>query len=438
VFASARWRLALWFAAVLAVALTLLGLAVYLTVRHMVLGNVDDELRTRAERELPLLNARLRLLERQQAIGDVQVGPEEGSYAYMYALLGPHGQLLAASRNLDPTILPPSQDTQEVLARGPKLLTVQSHDGEEVRIYLRPVGMGPGLVLLVGRSLEPELSALHNLLVILLAGGVGAILLSVGGGYFLAGRALRPIKEAMERQRTFMADASHELRTPLSLIRASAEILQRHPEEPISAHRQEVEDIIGESERLARLVSQLLTLARADAGRLPLHREEVDLAQLARDAVRQLSPRLQEKGLQGEVVAPGPVPLWGDATRLRELLFILLDNAIKFTPAGGRVEVRAAADGDRARLEVADTGVGIDPQDLPRIFDRFYRADRARRRDEDGGAGLGLAIAKAIVEAHGGRIWAESQLGRGATFVVVLPRGREGAPRPVDTQWGAC
>jgi len=236
----------------------------------------------------------------------------------------------------------------------------------------------------------------------------------------------------MERQRTFMADASHELRTPLSLIRASAEILQRHPEEPISAHRQEVEDIIRESERLARIVSQLLTLARADAGRLPLHREEVDLTQMARDAVRQLSPRLQEKGLEGEVVASGPVPLWGDAARLRELLFILLDNAIKFTPAGGRVEVRVAADGDRARLEVADTGVGIEPQDLPRIFDRFYRADRARRRDEDGGAGLGLAIAKAIVEAHGGRIWAESEPGRGATFVTVLPRG--GLLRPVDTQ----
>jgi len=432
VFSSARWRLALWFAAVLTVALALLGLAVYLTVRHTVLGSVDHELRTRAERELPLLNARLRLIERQQAIRDVQVGPEEGVNTYIYALLGPEGQLLAASRNLDPAILPSSQDMQDVLKRGPKLLTVQSQEGEQVRIYLRPVGLGPGLVLMVGRSIEPELSALHNLQVILLAGGVGAILVSVGGGYFLAGRALRPIREAMERQRTFMADASHELRTPLSLIRASAEILQRHPEEPISAHRQEVEDIIRESERLARIVSQLLTLARADAGRLPLHREEVDLAQMARDAVRQLSPRLQEKGLEGEVVASGPVPLWGDAARLRELLFILLDNAIKFTPAGGRVEVRVAADGDRARLEVADTGVGIEPQDLPRIFDRFYRADRARRRDEDGGAGLGLAIAKAIVEAHGGRIWAESEPGRGATFVTVLPRG--GLLRPVDTQ----
>ncbi len=431
-FSSARWRLALWFAAVLTVALALLGLAVYFTVRHTVLGSVDHELRTRAERELPLLHSRLRLLEGQQAIGGIQVGPEEGINAYIYALLGPQGQLLAASRNLDLTILPSLQDTQEVLTKGPKLLTIQSLEGEEVRVYLRPVGVGPGLVLLVGRSIEPELSALHNLLVILLAGGAGAILLSVGGGYFLAGRALRPIKEAMEQQRAFMADASHELRTPLSLIRASAEILQRHPEEPISAHRQEVEDIIRESERLARIVSQLLTLARADAGRLPLHREEVDLAQMARDAVRQLSPRLQEKGLEGEVVASGPVPLWGDAARLRELLFILLDNAIKFTPAGGRVEVRVAADGDRARLEVADTGVGIEPQDLPRIFDRFYRADRARRRDEDGGAGLGLAIAKAIVEAHGGRIWAESEPGRGATFVTVLPRG--GLLRPVDTQ----
>jgi len=425
VFSTARWRLALWFTAALALALTMMGAAVYLTSRHLVLSNVDDELRTRAERELPLLSARLhQMVERRQPLEGIRVGPEEGINPYFYALLEPLGRVLATAGNPDPSALPSLEQVHEVLAEGPKLLTVRSEEGEEVRLYARPVDGARRLVLVVGRSIEPELTALRRLLFILVAGGAGALLLSVAGGYFLAGRALRPIREAMDRQRAFVADASHELRTPLSLIRASAEVLRRHPKEPISAHCQEVEDIIGESERLARLVSQLLTLARADAGRLPLDKEEVDLATLAQDVARQVRPRAEEKGLGLRVSAPAPVPLRADPARLRELLHILLDNAIKFTPAGGQVRVLVRPEGARARLEVSDTGVGIDPQDLPRIFDRFYRGDRARRRDEEeGGAGLGLAIAKAIVEAHGGRIGAQSRPGEGSTFTVLLPRG---------------
>ncbi len=423
-FSSARWRLALWFAMAMALALAMLGATVYLTARHLVLAGVDAELRTRAERELPLLTVRLHeLWERRQPLQGIRVGPEGGISPYFYALLGPAGQVLAATGNPDATVLPTAEEMQKALAQGPQFLTVRSLEGEQIRLYLGPVSEAGRLVLLVGRSIGPELAALRNLLFILVGGGVAALALSLVGGYFLAGLALRPIREAMDRQRAFIADASHELRTPLSLIRASAELLRRHPQDPISAHQQEVEDIVAESDRLSRLTSQLLTLARADARRLPLHKEEVDLAHLAQDVARQLAPRAQEKGLALEVSAPGPLPLWADAARLREILHILLDNAIKFTPSGGQVRVRLRRQGPQAHLEVSDTGVGIDPQDLPHIFDRFYRGDRARTRGEEDGTGLGLAIAKAIVEAHGGRIWAKSRPGEGTTFTVLLPQG---------------
>jgi len=422
VFSSARLRLTLWFAGVLALVLVAMGSAVYLSTRHALLSSLDADLRSRASKEVVALVARLADASRRQLpLEQVRVGPERPSPPYFYALLRPDGQVLAASANTDPAALSPPDATYSALSGEPLFVNTRDQQGEEMRVYLLPMS-GPrgGYVLVVGRSREPELDALHRLLLILVGGGSGGLVLASLGGYFLAGRALRPIREALERQRAFVADASHELRTPLALIRASAELMRRHPEEPIAAQQQAVNDILAESDRLSRLVGQLLLLARADAGRLALSLQPLDLAELARDVVRQLGPQAQERGLELACVVKGPVRLRGDEARLREVLLILLDNALKFTPAGGRVTVQVEEAAGRARLAVADTGWGIPDRHLPHIFERFYRADSAR--SQDGGAGLGLAIAKSIVEAHEGRIWADSQQGLGSTFYVELPR----------------
>ena len=204
-------------------------------------------------------------------------------------------------------------------------------------------------------------------------------------------------------------------------MRANAELLGRHPSEPVSANREAVEDIIGESDRLGRLVSQMLTLARADAGQATLSLSEVALDELAGEVARGMRLLTDERGVDFEAQVDGPLRLRGDRERLRELLVVLTDNAIKYTDAGGRVhlEVRRAS-GGKVTVRVSDTGPGIPPEALARIFDRFYRVDQARSR-ESGGTGLGLAIARWIAEAHGGSIRAESAPGVGTTMTVELP-----------------
>jgi signal transduction histidine kinase len=182
-----------------------------------------------------------------------------------------------------------------------------------------------------------------------------------------------------------------------------------------------VEDIIGESDRLGRLVSQMLTLALADAGQATLSLSKVSLDELAGEVARGMRLLAEERGVDFEAEVEGPLRLRGDRERLRELLVVLTDNAIKYTDAGGRVrlEVRRASAG-KVTVRVSDTGPGIPPEALARIFDRFYRVDQARSR-ESGGTGLGLAIARWIAEAHGGSIHAESAPGVGTTMTVELP-----------------
>ena len=422
-FGAARWRLTVWFVAALALILSMIGVAVFFTARAVLFDAVDDSLRSRATTEMGLLAPRLSERSRPpQPLRGVIVGPAFTAGGYFYALVDRDGELLAATPNVDPDGLAGQETIEKALDGGPTFENTDSSTGENLRVYVVPLEgpQGTRMVLEVGRSIEPEREALRRLIFILGGGGAVGLVLALVGGFLLAGRALRPISDAMDRQRAFVADASHELRTPLSLIRANAELLQRHPGEPVHANMPALNDIIRETDGLATLVSQMLTLAKADVGGTPFVFTEVARHDLVEDVGKQVRVLSDKKGLQLDVRVDGPIRVRGDEVRLRELLLILLDNAIKFTDAAGTVGLTLEADGSKAVVRVTDSGSGIPPEALPHVFDRFYRADKARSRAE-GGAGLGLAIAKWIVEGHRGSIRVDSYPGRGTTFTVELP-----------------
>lgn len=267
---------------------------------------------------------------------------------------------------------------------------------------------------------DSETTMLRRLLIIILTATAAGMLAAVVAGYFLAGRALVPVSSAWEKQQQFVADASHELRTPLAVIKTNAELLLRYPDRTIREESVRITNVVRETNRMSRLVATLLTLARADAGQLELAAEEVWLGDLVTAAAEQFRPLAEQKGVALGVTVEDGVTLRADRERLQQLFVILLDNALKYTPAGGSVSVTCRRQSGQSVLTVADTGVGIPPGDVPRIFDRFFRGDRARSRGA-GGAGLGLAIARWIVESHGGKIRAESAVGAGTKIVVTLP-----------------
>ncbi len=422
-FAAARWRLTLWFLAVLALILGVIGVAVFFSARAVLFDAVDDSLRSRATTEMGLLMPRLpQMGPRQQVLRDIVVGPVFTAGGYFYALTDSDGELLAATPNVDPDGLADQGTIEEALDGGPTFENTDSSTGENLRVYVVPLEgpQGTRLVLEVGRSIEPEREALRRLIFILGGGGAVGVGRALVGGFFLAGRTLRPISDAMDRQRAFVADASHELRTPLSLIRANAELLQRHPEEAVGSNMPAVDDIVRETDGLGTLVGQMLTLARADAGGTPFAFAGVALHDLVEEVGKQVRVLSDKKGLQLDVRVDGPIRVRGDEVRLRELLLIVLDNAIKFTEAPGTVGLTLEADGGKAVVRVTDSGSGIPPEALPYVFDRFYRADKARSRAE-GGAGLGLSIARWIAEGHGGSIRVESEPGSGTSVTVELP-----------------
>ena len=422
-FSAARWRLTLWITIAIGLILLVIGGAVYLTARTVLFDQVNSDLESRAGREQALLAARLLGRRAEDPLADIVIGPAFTSGGYFYALVGPNGDLLAATANVDPAGLAGAEAIQSALADGNALTNTESSEGDSLRVYVVQLRgpHGSRLLMEVGRSTEPERQALRRLLLVLGGGVAGGLALALAGGYFLAGLALRPIRAAVDSQRAFIADASHELRTPLSVMRANGELLKRHLSEPVSANREAVDDIITESDRLGRLVGQMLTLARVDSGQAALTMSEVALDEIADDVSRGMRLLAQERGVSLDTDIERPLRLRGDADRLRELMVVLIDNAVKYTDADGRVRLELKrASGGRITIRVSDTGHGIAPEALPHIFDRFYRVDKARSR-ESGGTGLGLSIARWIAEVHGGSIHAESAIGVGTTVTVELP-----------------
>lgn len=225
---------------------------------------------------------------------------------------------------------------------------------------------------------------------------------------------LARLERLFKTQQRFIADVSHELRTPLTTLQGNLDLIRRFGVEAASLEAME-----SELKRMIRLVSDLLLLAQADSGSLPLEEREVDLDTLVVEVHKQAKVLAQTVRVRLE--PPEPARVKGDADRLRQVLLNLVTNAIKYTPNDGEVTLSLTVEGGYAFIRVSDTGIGIPKEDLPYIFERFYRVDRARAR-QMGGAGLGLSIAKWIVEAHHGRIQVESEVGKGSTFTVQLPR----------------
>jgi two-component system phosphate regulon sensor histidine kinase PhoR len=234
-------------------------------------------------------------------------------------------------------------------------------------------------------------------------------------------RDVTHVRQVEELRRDFVANVSHELRTPLSIFRGYLETLLDDPQQPPGELLRILEIMERHSDRLNTLVEDVLSLARLESPAAELDLSEVDLAELLHSIMRDWEKRFAAKQLKSHLNFPGNLPLLhADENRLQEVIYNLLDNAVKYSQPGGTVFLRAEIEGDRVRISVADQGLGIPEADLPRIFERFYRADKARSR-ELGGTGLGLSIVKHVVQRHGGSVEARSELGKGTTISVLLP-----------------
>jgi signal transduction histidine kinase len=251
-----------------------------------------------------------------------------------------------------------------------------------------------------------------------------AVVLVAFGGSFLVQKSLLPVERSIAHMRRFMADAAHEMRTPLTVIRSRAEVALLKPRE-VGEYVDAMRGVEAETQRLGRIVEDLLTLARADAGERSVERRRVFLDDIVSDAAGAARAMAQARGVELTVDEFEESAVEGDAALLRQLAMLLLDNAVKFTPAGGHVSLRVGTVDGRSTLTVEDNGPGISTDQLPYIFDRFYRGDLARSRGIIGssadGAGLGLAIAKWIVEAHDAEIRVHSAAGAGTRMSVIFP-----------------
>jgi heavy metal sensor kinase len=458
IFGSIRLRLTLWYVLLLAIILAGFSAGIYLTLRHNLYANLNDSLETRANDLVPLISqegARPTLPE------DVSANSPDLGEQFV-RLFDVSGQPTFDNSDQAGTVPVDAKAVQRALS-GKTTIRGASVGGDQFRVLAAPIEVDGRVigVLEVGRTAGDVTDTLNILLLILGIAYPVTLAAASLGGIFLAGRALSPIdrltrlarrisaedlsqrldlrlpddevgrlartfdemiarlEDAFQRQRQFTADASHELRTPLTAIKGQAEVALSRPRDAV-AYREVLQAVNEEVDRLIRMVGSLLTLARADAGQIPIASEPVSLGDLIAAAVEQVRPMAEERSLRLSVDRGPSATLQADEDLLLHLLLNLLDNAVKYTASGGRVTVGWRVNGREIELRVRDTGVGIGPEHLPHIFDRFYRADKARSRAE-GGAGLGLSISRWIVEAHRGSISVESSPEEGSTFTVKLP-----------------
>jgi two-component system OmpR family sensor kinase len=466
---SIRLRLTLWYTTVLATVIILFGVALYSLLTLTLLNSIDRQLEVTASRIAESVRVRPAFfyLEKLLELPELEVFTTPGLYIQIYD--DNSGLIVDRSRTLGDAALPLDEEIlSKALDRQTDQRTMEL-GGTRVRLLSEPVIVDDQVegIVQVGASLAQVDQTQRQLLAILISGGVVAVVISAGLGALLARAALRPMDEitqtalAISRaedlsqrlevsgpadevgrlaatfnemlarletlfrtQQQFIADVSHELRTPLTTIQGNVDLLRRGAVGEPSSRHETLMAIEGEVTRMSRLVADLLLMARADAG-IQLEAESVELDTLLLEVYRQA--RLMSESVEVRLGHEDQAVILGDADRLRQLLLNLVDNALKYTPAGGQVTLSLYNDQERVRIVVSDTGTGISPEDLqpgpngvPLIFERFYRADRARSPAQ-GGTGLGLSIAQWIAQAHGGEITVASQVGKGSRFTVHLP-----------------
>ncbi len=435
-----RWRLVAWSGLSTLVVLVVLGAALYAAVANTLAAASTSQLQDRIDPAVSLLEG-VGAPFRRPDLGYVL-----GSGNTLLYLFDADGQAVQSDR---PVAIPGGLPAQA------SLVAAQSAaDGTDVRTGTLELTNGPGNELPVRvmtrrvvaqdgntyflqalQDRSTEVATLNAVLAVLLVGGLLVIVVAIGFGTIYARRALVPIRDslaaqrdALRRQREFAADASHELRTPLTVIRSSLEHLTRHQDRPIGESVEALDDIDAEVTHLAALVDDLLLLARSDSGAVAIEWMPVDLGDVAFEAASAVGRSAETRGVR-VLVDPEPAMISGDGARLRQLIVILVDNAVRHSPRHGTVQVTVRASGEVASVEVTDEGPGVREADMPHVFDRFWRAPGA----PSGGTGLGLAIARWIVDQHGGRIGVANRPDGGAAFRVELPA----MPGPVGNGGGS-
>ncbi|MDR6124843.1 two-component system sensor histidine kinase CiaH [Bacillus sp. SLBN-46] len=268
-------------------------------------------------------------------------------------------------------------------------------------------------------NLKREKEMLFHLLMVICFGSILSVFIAILAGIYLANKALIPIKFSWEKQQQFVADASHELRTPLSVMKLNLEHLFRHPDNSIEEESETIHQAIQEINYLSKMSSDLLTLARSDSNQLQLIQETIQLDELICQVAKGFNALALLKSVHLKVDL-APIQIIGDTERLKQLFVILIDNAIKYTKQNGSVFIKGSIKSSRAMIEIVDTGIGISKEDLPHIFNRYYRGDKSRSRHIEG-SGLGLSIAEWIVQSHSGKIRVKSNIGEGTHVFVTLP-----------------
>jgi len=418
--ARLRLQLTAWYAGVLVLVLLVLGVGLFVTVRRQMARHLDVSLRAAAAALEQA--ARIRETERAGAHGAVVDAVDE--------LHIPDRSLYLLDediRPIKPAALPDWMRAAIVAAaqgRHPyRNLDSPPPDGRELRVYVErftgTTGI-PYVAAVVADRMELE-NEYTSLIEAFAAAALAALLLVAGGGSILVRKSAAPVERSMEQMRRFMADAAHELRTPITLLRTRAEVAGAQEREP-GRDAATFQAIERETARLGEIAGGLLTLARADAGEWPVVRETLYLDDAIAGAVDATRAFAEQRRVFVEVGSFEEAKITGDPALVRQLLLIVLDNALKFTPAGGRVRLDVSAQNGRAAVVVTDTGAGIPPEQLPHVFERFYRGDRARHEaGGGGGAGLGLAIAQWIASVHGARIDIASQQGTGTRVSITFP-----------------
>ncbi len=451
-----RWQFTLWFGATLAVLLFGFSLLLFVVMRHQLLAAVDtglqEELRE-ITNEISLARKLPEMLEQTK-----RRFLEHGVYHFQMA--DSSGKVLFQSLAFEGR---PPLSTAVAPASGGLHFNTRSLPELGLCRVVTSVADGPGgpYVVHAATSMEPFERQLSLLITVLLASGPVALGCGLIGGYTLARRALSPVdrivevanritatdlhqrvdvvnandelgrlaqtfnalidrlQKAIEEMRRFTADAAHELRTPLAVLRSGIDVALRAPRSA-QEYRQALEAAADEANRLTRLADQLLFLSRQAAGMMQLDRDEMRLDALVKDVAEQFAGRIEEAGVTLTVEPLAPWTVRGDDIRLSQVFYNVLENAIKYTPRGGRVSVRGRAVDHHVTIEVEDTGIGIPAENLPHVFKRFYRVEQSRNLERDG-SGLGLSIAQSAIEAHGGTISIKSTPERGTLVSIVLP-----------------